>query len=98
MSFLPKEVDNWVRSIILQVVNRRDNDLEKRIDVLQAVLDTRQRSNIDSNTVVGHALTFLLEGYETSSIVLSYCLYEVNACNYRDIKLFLKYLFFYLDC
>lgn len=77
MSFLPKEVDDWVRSIILQVANRRDNGLEKRSDILQAVLDARQRFNIDDNAVVGHALTFLLEGYETSSIVLSYCLYEV---------------------
>lgn len=77
MSFLPKDVDDWLRSLIKQVTNRRDNALERRTDVLQAVLDARQRANIDENAVVGHALTFLLEGYETSGIVLSYCLYEV---------------------
>lgn len=78
--FLPKDVDIWLRSIINDVVDRRDSGLEHRMDFLQMLLEMRNKSKslFDENLIVGHALSFLLDGFETSSITMTYCLYRVN--------------------
>lgn len=62
------------------MVEKRDETNEKRTDFLQSVLDMRDRkgSNYDESTIVGHSLSFLTDGYETSSGVMAYCFYQVN--------------------
>lgn len=78
--YLPGTVDVWMRSVIKQVVNQRDSNKERRNDFLQAVLDQRDikgRDIYDETTVIGHALSFLTDGHETSSGLISYCLYQV---------------------
>lgn len=63
------------------MVSQRDDPIkgERRIDFMQAVLDMRSRSksNINEDTIVGHALSLLLDGFETSSIMMTYCLYQL---------------------
>lgn len=84
--FLPESVDHWIRSIIRQVVDKRHIDGERRNDFLQSILDLLSKkeggtggSNLTYNEdlVAGHSMTFLTEGYETSSILMSYCLYQL---------------------
>lgn len=79
MAFLPSEVDIWLRTIVRQVVRQRDDKGERRTDFMQAVLDMRSRSKsiINEDTIVGHALSLLLDGFETSSIMMTYCLYQL---------------------
>lgn len=51
-----------------------------RNDFLQALLDGRDKNagnHFDANSLPGHALSFLTEGYETSATTMSYCLYEL---------------------
>lgn len=73
-------MDQWLRSVIRQVIHKRDMQKEKRHDFLQFVLDKREKHGTieyNENTIIGHSLSFLADGYETSSIAMSYCLYEV---------------------
>lgn len=61
------------------MVSQRDDKGERRTDFMQAVLDMRSRSKslITEDTIVGHALSLLLDGFETSSIMMTYCLYQL---------------------
>lgn len=86
--FLPESVDHWVRQITRQVIDKRHVDNERRNDFLQAILDVQSKKqnaaggggskltyNVD--LVAGHSMSFLTDGYETSSILMSYCLYQL---------------------
>lgn len=86
-------MDDWLRSIVGQVVSQRDNGIKQRTDFLQQILDARVKSKIDEESVVGHALTFLLEGFETSSITLTYCLYEVSIYGVVFLQMILHFLY-----
>lgn len=73
-------MDTWLRSIVRQVVEERaKKNAIPRNDFLQFLLDLKEKRPEDFNndTVVGHCLTFLTEGTETSSITLAYLLYEL---------------------
>lgn len=68
------------------MVDKRHDNNERRNDFLQAILDVQSKkqgviggSNLtyNENMVAGHSMTFLTEGYETSSILMSYCLYQL---------------------
>ena len=89
--YLNTGVDSWLRNIVNEVILSRDVTRERRNDLLQAVLDKREREgnkDYDEDTVVGQALTFLFDGYETSSVVMSYSLYQVkNICLANIIRL-----------
>lgn len=77
---MPSGVDHWLRSIIRQVVKQRDEKQERRSDFLQAVIDMRDRKGtkiFDEVAIVGHSLSFLTDGYETSSGLMAYCLYQL---------------------
>lgn len=65
--------------MIEHVVSQRTPET-RRNDFLQALLDVRDKSggnHFDADTLPGHALSFLTEGYETSATTMSYCLYEL---------------------
>lgn len=83
-------MDHWLRSFVGQVISQRDNGNEHRTDFLQQILDARVKSKIDEESVAGHALTFLLEGFETSSITLTYCLYEVSKMTQNYVALYFR--------
>lgn len=61
-------------------MEKRDETHEKRSDFLQSLLDMRDRTdaaNYNESTIVGHSLSFLTDGYETSSVVMAYCFFQV---------------------
>lgn len=72
-------VDHWVREMLRQVLERRSLSKERRNDFLQTILDMKERreSEFNINSIAGHSLSFLTDGYETSSILMSYCLYRL---------------------
>lgn len=72
-------VDHWVREMLRQVLERRSLSKERRNDFLQTILDMKERreAEFNINSIAGHSLSFLTDGYETSSILMSYCLYRL---------------------
>ncbi|XP_059617655.1 uncharacterized protein LOC132262400 [Phlebotomus argentipes] len=80
VSFISKELDTWLRSIINQIIKRRDDIGERRQDFLQAFIDMRSKDKqniFDEDLIVGQALTFITDGIETSSTLICYALYEL---------------------
>ncbi|XP_070508374.1 cytochrome P450 6k1-like [Chironomus tepperi] len=78
--FVSKESDKQFRQIVQQVIDKRELEKSRNDDLLQVILDLREKHGRDmySDTVVcGHSMTFLTEGYETSSTTMSMTLYEL---------------------
>ncbi|XP_053684902.1 probable cytochrome P450 308a1 [Sabethes cyaneus] len=77
--FVPKTVDQWFRKLVAEIIRQRKQGT-KRQDMFQAMYDSlSQNGSIDvkSNEIVGHSVTFLTEGFETSSTLMSHLLFEL---------------------
>lgn len=73
-------MDQWLRCIVGKVVESREKDVaDSRNDFLQYLINLRANKpeQFTKDTLVGNCLTFLTEGTETSSITLTYFLYEM---------------------
>lgn len=72
-------MDHWVREMLRQVLERRADTKERRNDFLQAMLDMKERreTEFNINSIAGHSMSFLTDGFETSNILMSYCLYRL---------------------
>ncbi|XP_062540505.1 probable cytochrome P450 308a1 [Armigeres subalbatus] len=80
--FVPHHVDRWFRKLVNEMIRQRKEGEVERQDLFQAVYDTlTQNGTVDvkNNAIVGHSLTFLTEGFETSSTMMCYFLYELAA-------------------
>ncbi|XP_029178684.1 cytochrome P450 9e2-like [Nylanderia fulva] len=74
LSLLPKKVDRFFRTIIADVMEQRRTENIPRNDFLQlmAELERVEGTKIDLEILTSHAVSFFLDGYETSSITLSF--------------------------
>uniref|UniRef100_A0A182LTA8 Cytochrome P450 n=1 Tax=Anopheles culicifacies TaxID=139723 RepID=A0A182LTA8_9DIPT len=78
--FIPGYVDRWFRNMVRDTVRQRKT--AKRHDLFQAMYDSLSENGTveaNENHIVGHSVTFLSEGFETSSTMMSYLLYELAA-------------------
>lgn len=61
--FVSKDVDRQFRALVNKVVDEREKNGTKRDDLLQVILDLREkhgRQEFNENVVVGHSMTFLV--------------------------------------
>uniref|UniRef100_A0A182PZ78 Uncharacterized protein n=1 Tax=Anopheles epiroticus TaxID=199890 RepID=A0A182PZ78_9DIPT len=78
--FIPGYVDRWFRRMVQETIRQRKD--AKRHDFFQVMYDNLSENGtveVNENHVVGHSVTFLTEGFETSSSMMSYLLYELAA-------------------
>uniref|UniRef100_U5ENT2 Putative cytochrome n=1 Tax=Corethrella appendiculata TaxID=1370023 RepID=U5ENT2_9DIPT len=74
--FIPDHVDKWFRNTVKQVQKLREKS--KKNDLFQLMLDTLEhKGTLSEDDLVGHSVTFLTEGFETSSTLMTYLLYEL---------------------
>lgn len=82
---IPPRVDRVFRSIIKDMITYRADNNRQRQDFLQVMinqkktsaLDHRDGSDFNDETIISHSASFFLEGYETSSISLSFVGYQL---------------------
>nr|XP_029709781.1 probable cytochrome P450 308a1 [Aedes albopictus] len=82
LPFVPRYVDRWFRKLVNEVIRQRKEGEVKRQDLFQAMYDILTQNgtvDVNSNEIVGHSVTFLTEGFETSSTLMCYFLYELAA-------------------
>ncbi|XP_011685277.1 PREDICTED: cytochrome P450 9e2-like [Wasmannia auropunctata] len=72
--FLPKKADNFFRNLVADVMEQRRKETTPRNDFLQlmANLERTEGDTFDLDVLASHALSFFVDGYETSSIVLNF--------------------------
>ncbi|XP_014605375.1 PREDICTED: probable cytochrome P450 6a13 [Polistes canadensis] len=78
--FIPKDIDQFFRSIVEQVIEKRRDETEKRNDFFQlmADLEKSEGQKFDVESLTAHALSFFVDGYETSSATLSFICFELS--------------------
>ncbi|XP_059617375.1 cytochrome P450 6j1-like [Phlebotomus argentipes] len=78
-----KKHSDWVRSFVDKVIQRRKDLGEKRQDLLQNFLDLLKKTEngnlakYSKDLIAGQSLLFLTEGTETSSMLISFALYQL---------------------
>ncbi|EGI69511.1 PREDICTED: cytochrome P450 9e2-like [Acromyrmex echinatior] len=72
--FLPKKADQFFRAIIANVMEQRRKETTPRNDFLQLMTDLERMEGdkFDLEILTSHAVSFFVDGYETSSSVLSF--------------------------
>ncbi|XP_071639302.1 cytochrome P450 6a2-like [Temnothorax longispinosus] len=74
MSFIPKSVDHFFRTLVADLMEQRRKDGIPRNDFLHlmAELERAEGKKFDTEMLTGQAMSFVLDGYETSSTVMSF--------------------------
>ena len=73
LSLLPKSIDGFFRKVVSENLKMRRKDSTPRNDFLQLMIDMEKTGEvIDEETVSAHAVSFYLDGTETSSITLNF--------------------------
>ncbi|KAL6260840.1 hypothetical protein P5V15_008365 [Pogonomyrmex californicus] len=79
MSFVPKHVDHFFRTLVADLMEQRRKDRIPRNDFLQlmAELELAEGDKFDIETLTGQSLSFIIDGYETSSTVMSFICFHL---------------------
>uniref|UniRef100_A0A1B0CGS0 Cytochrome n=1 Tax=Lutzomyia longipalpis TaxID=7200 RepID=A0A1B0CGS0_LUTLO len=77
MPFVPKEVETFFVNLMRDAILLRKKNKIERVDFLHYLLELQERKGLKDIDMVAHAVTFFLDGFETSSVAMSYALYEL---------------------
>ncbi|XP_012226609.1 cytochrome P450 6j1-like [Linepithema humile] len=79
ISFVPKHVDNFFRTLVAELMEQRRKDAIPRNDFLHLMTELEKQDGIkfDVELLTAQALSFVLDGYETSSTVMSLVGYQL---------------------
>ncbi|XP_076394216.1 cytochrome P450 9e2-like [Megachile rotundata] len=74
LRLVPKKVDKFFRDVVRQTLITRKSESVPRKDFLQSIIDYELAANgkFDEETIASEALSIYMDGYETSSITLSF--------------------------
>ncbi|KAF7379153.1 hypothetical protein HZH68_016998 [Vespula germanica] len=84
---IPKDIDHFFRTIVKQVIEKRRDETEKRNDFFQLMVDLEKSEGqkFDEESLSAHALSFFVDGYETSSATLSFICFELSVhCDIQE--------------
>ncbi|XP_066597507.1 cytochrome P450 6a2-like [Prorops nasuta] len=73
-SLLPQEIDRYFRSLVKEIIKVRKGETVPRNDFFQLMTDLEKTEGeeIDIESMTAYVLSFLIDGYETSSTTLSF--------------------------
>uniref|UniRef100_A0A182Q963 Cytochrome P450 n=1 Tax=Anopheles farauti TaxID=69004 RepID=A0A182Q963_9DIPT len=76
-TFIPKDTEQFFIRIMQDAIRYRKENNINRTDYLDHLLQLQERKQITDIDIAGHGVSFFADGFETSSIVLTYCLYDL---------------------
>ncbi|XP_059618983.1 probable cytochrome P450 28a5 [Phlebotomus argentipes] len=77
MAFVPKYIEKFFVQIMKNAIAFREKSNVDRFDYLHYLLELKEKKNLNELDMVAHAVTFFLDGFETSSIAMAFTLYEL---------------------
>lgn len=77
MRLIPKNVEEFFTGIMKEAAHSRRNSKVDKADILQHLLALQDKKNFDDVQLVANAITFFIDGFETSSISMSLILFEL---------------------
>lgn len=87
MPFLTSDVETYFVELTGEAIRLRNQSAEQPDDYLNFLLRLKEKRNFEVSDVAAHTITFFLDAYETSSIVLTYALYQLAKNPHCQIKL-----------
>jgi len=86
-SFVSKKVEVFFTNLLRDSIDHRQKNKVERADFLNYLLQLRDRKGISEVEMAAHTVSFFLDGFETSSVAMAYCLYELGANKNVQTKL-----------
>jgi len=79
MPFVSKRVESFFVQLMADAIKLREEQKIERDDYLNYLLQLRKKKDLPDIDMVAHTITFFLDGFETSSIVIAHMLYYLAA-------------------
>lgn len=76
-TFIPREVEDFFIRIMKDAIRHRKDNNIVRNDYLDHLLSLQEKKQISEIDMAGHGVSFFADGFETSSLVMTYCLFDV---------------------
>lgn len=77
---VPSSVEKFFQNLLNDAIKIRKESNIEREDFLSYLLDLKEKKNLSKMDMASHSITVFLDGFETSTAVISYALYHL-ACN-----------------
>ncbi|XP_012057973.1 PREDICTED: probable cytochrome P450 6a14 [Atta cephalotes] len=83
---IPKHVDNFFRTLVADLMEQRRKDGIPRNDFLHLMVEQERAEGdkFDIEMITGHAMSFIIDGYETSSSIMSFIGFHL--AQYPDVQ------------
>ncbi|KAJ6644129.1 putative cytochrome P450 28a5 [Pseudolycoriella hygida] len=76
-AFVPKKTEDFFIKLTKDSVRMRDAGNNQREDFMNFVLNLRNKKNLSDTDIAAHAITFFIDGFETSSVALCFTMYHL---------------------
>lgn len=76
-TFVPRDVEDFFIRIMKDAIQHRKQNNIERNDYLDHLLSLQEKKQISEIDMAGHGVSFFADGFETSSLVMAYCLYDL---------------------
>lgn len=77
--FLPKATEKFFVNLMASAIDLRKSENNKdRIDFFNFIMQLQEKKQLSNMQVTAHTMTFLFDGFETTSLVLSHVLLLVS--------------------
>ncbi|XP_062565064.1 probable cytochrome P450 28a5 [Armigeres subalbatus] len=77
ISVIPKSLESFFTNLMIEAIQHRDTSSTKRADYLDYLISLRKKKEISELDMAAHGVTFFIDGFETSSVAISFMLYEI---------------------
>ncbi|XP_029178733.1 uncharacterized protein LOC114946424 [Nylanderia fulva] len=80
MSFIPKHIDRFFRTLVMDVIKQRRKEGEPRNDFLQLMTELERTENdkFDVDMLASDAISFFIDGYSTTSSAMSFVAFQLS--------------------
>ncbi|XP_053694786.1 probable cytochrome P450 28a5 [Sabethes cyaneus] len=77
IGFISKSIEKFFCNLMSEAITHREASVVKRIDYLDYLINLRKKKEIAEIDMAAHGVTFFIDGFETSSVAISFALYEL---------------------
>uniref|UniRef100_U5EW43 Putative cytochrome n=1 Tax=Corethrella appendiculata TaxID=1370023 RepID=U5EW43_9DIPT len=77
--FVAREVEIFFTKIMVDAIKYRKDNNVVRADYLDHLMQMQEKKQLTDLELAAHGVSFFADGFETSSIVISHCLYDIAA-------------------
>jgi cytochrome P450 len=79
VSFLTKQIDEFFRTLVTELIEQRRTDKTSRNDFLHLMVELEriEGNKFDIEQIASHTLSFVVDGYETTSTSLSFAVFQL---------------------